>query len=684
MLRMLRSASVLALACWCMVAAGCAGRTSAVEQRQAVESAMSQVKPALVRIAIVEPSHYDGRESKFVASGSGVIVSPDGHVVTNHHVAGKAVRIVCTLPNREEVPAELVGTDAATDIAVVRLLPETPTTFPYARFGDSDAIRVGDTVLALGSPLGLSQSVTMGIVSNTEMVIPSIYRTEFRLDGENIGELVRWIGHDAEIHGGNSGGPLINLAGEIVGINEISFGLAGAIPGNLARAVADQIIANGSVRRAYAGFSMQPLPKSLDTQEGVLIATVFEGSPAAKANVQTGDIVTAIAGQPVRVQFFEDLPPVNNLIANLPIGEPVPLAIRRGSSDIVLTLVPEVRLPARPRDFEVREWGITARDLSVFSQLEMARETSNGVLVSSTRPGGPAAKAKPDIRRGDVIVRVDDEPVPTFEAFQNMTRRVVADSDRPVEVLVEYERDRETLLTVVSVGIEELNDPGRDVRRAWLPMESQVLTPDLATRLGLSGTRGVRVTRLYDDRPEDFPFQVGDIITHIDDEEIEASQPHDIEVFRTMVRQYSITAMPEFRVIRGGEPITLTSALVLSPLKSREMVRHRDLDFEFIVREATYHERQDPKLRGVTVEVVVESVTEGGWASLGDLRVGDIVVALAGSPIASLADARAALAKVHEQRPRRVPVRVRRGIQDLYLELEPFWDDRPTGKEVAP
>jgi membrane-associated protease RseP (regulator of RpoE activity) len=145
-----------------------------------------------------------------------------------------------------------------------------------------------------------------------------------------------------------------------------------------------------------------------------------------------------------------------------------------------------------------------------------------------------------------------------------------------------------------------------------------------------------------------------------------------------MVRQYAVSARPEFTVLRGEQTLRLESPLVLAPLKAREMARHRDLDFEFIVREATWYEKQDPKLAGVAVDVVADSVTDGGWASLAGLQVGDVLVELNGRPMASLDDVAAALEDVHARKPARVMVRVRRGIQDLFLEMEPFWDRAPT------
>jgi len=647
--------------------------TSSYNQ-EVFDEAVGKVKPALVRIQIVEPTYRQGRELKFVATGSGSIITDDGYVITNHHVAGKAIRIMCTMSNREEIPAILIGTDPATDVAVIKLTPETPRKFSIVKFGNSDAVQVGDPVLALGSPLGLSQSVTNGIIANTEMVIPD-YAGGLELDGENVGNLVRWFGHDAQIFGGNSGGPLVNLQGEMIGVNEIGFGLSGAIPGNLAREVAFEIIEKGMVERAFIGMSAQPLLKAQENMQGVLLSSVYKNSPAEKAGLQSGDIITSVAGKPVSALFTEDLMAINQTFGSLSIDEPSELKLIRDGEKMMVEIVPTLRQSNLTKNEVYKGWGMTIRDLTQPILLSIAREKEQGVMVTSVSQGAPVSKSKPNIKYGDIITKINGETVADLKSFEEINSTLEpAEGDELVDTLVEFERDGEIFLTVVEVGIEELEDPGLEVRKAWLPMETQVLTKEIAEQMGMEDQKGVRVTRIYSIAGDDYPFQVGDILTKMDDEEIDASDEVDSEVFRTMVRNYRLSAIAEFEVIRDGEIVSFESGFLPSPRRSREMERYRDIEFEFILRDATFFDRQDERLKGLEFSVITDSVTEGGWASLAGLGVGDVLLEIEGNKIESLEDVEESMQKIRDEKPLYVTFKVRRGIQTKYLEIEPFWE----------
>src|SRR3972149_9680654 len=189
--RVLRTVSCIA---WCAGLLTAVEAPAQVAEQPAIDRAVAAVYPSLVRISVVAIDYEEGREIKVGASGSGTIISPDGFVVTHHPVAGRTRRIVCTLSDREEVPADLVGTDPLSDIAVLKLRPATPRTFPAARFGSSARLRRGEPVLAMGGPLSLSQSVTLGVISNLELITPRLLRTALAIDGEDVGSVVRWLG----------------------------------------------------------------------------------------------------------------------------------------------------------------------------------------------------------------------------------------------------------------------------------------------------------------------------------------------------------------------------------------------------------------------------------------------------------------------------------------------------------
>ncbi|MBN2311211.1 MAG: PDZ domain-containing protein, partial [Candidatus Hydrogenedentes bacterium] len=653
--------------------------------RASVERAVSLVKPALVRVEVVSTYYSEGREQKYESSGSGVIISEQGHVVTNHHVAGHSARLVCTLATKEEVEAELVGRDPLTDIAVLKLLPETERSFPVARFGDSSQVRVGDQVLAMGSPMSLSQSVTLGIVSNVELVLPEWMSRwgSFTEDGEDVGALVRWLAHDAEIYGGNSGGPLVNLSGEIVGINEIKIGLSGAIPGNLVRAVTEELIARGEVRRAWLGIRVQPQFKHRTDEGGLVIASVISGSPADKAGVKPGDILVRLGSTEVSVRFAEQLPAFNQLEADLAIGEPVPIVVRRAGEEKQFEVAPVEREEVLPQETEFRQWGITSRDISLLMAKEMKRESREGVLVTSVNAGGPAGSAKPMITRDDVIVQVNDTPVACVQDLRDVTAQITEGQSDPTPALVHFERKSERFVTVVEVGIKELEDPGLEVKKAWLPVQTQVLTRDIVEQVEQPDLTGFRITQVFPgSTAEKAGLKVGDFILAVDDEELTASAPEDYEQLEEWIRQYRIGDTAELLVLRGTERIKIPVELVRSPKLSREMPKYRNESFEFTCRDITFFDKAREKWEQAQAGVLVQEVESGGWAALGMLEEGDLLIAVDGTRIADVKALEERMLEVEEAKPKAIVFQVLRGIHSAFLEIEPNWEpSQDKGKE---
>lgn len=670
------SAFFVALALSASAFAQTASPDTAVVNEQTIDAAVAKVKPALVRIHVVETYYSDGRELKYEASGSGAVITPEGHVVTNHHVAGHAKVIKCTFDDKTELDAVLVGTDALTDIAVLLLKPKEPRTFAVAEWGDSDAIQVGDPVLSMGSPQAISQSVTSGIISNTEMILPEWMERwgGMELDGENVGALVRWIAHDADIYGGNSGGPLVDLSGKIVGINEMRFGLSGAIPGNLAHNVSEQIIANGEVRRAWIGVDVQPRLKYSIEATGALVASVLSDSPAAKAGIKAGDTITSIGGEAVSVKFGEELPAFNLLVNRLAVDKPVDVVLLRDGNEQTISVTPVLREPQEPKEFEVKEWGVTVRNISRMMAKEMKRESTEGVLITSVRPGGPAGNAKPAMNPQDVIVGVGDDAVKNFDDLRRLTDKVVEGATEPVDTLTRFERKTGQFVTVVQVGLKDETDPGLEVKKAWLPVETQVLTQDIAEQLGNAELKGFRITRVFkESTAEKAGLKVGDLILGVDGEPLTASAPEHYEELDARIRQFSTGVSVELQVQRGKEAMKIPVELTRAPLLEREMKRYRDDDFEFTVREVTFFDKSTERWSDEIVGVLVHQVTPGGWAALGGLGDGDLVLEVGGKPTPDTKSLREALEAVRETKASAVVFKVLRGIHTRYLEIEPKW-----------
>lgn len=645
-----------------------------------INDAIRKVYPALVRIYVVMEQGADGRMRKNQGSGSGTIISPEGHVLTNHHVAGRGTRFVCTLSTREEVDATLVGTDALSDLAIIKLdlstrrLKDQP--LPVASFGDSDLLKTGDVVFAMGSPGGLSQSVTRGIVANTSLIAPR-NMGGLSLDGETVGELVRWIGHDAVIFPGNSGGPLVNPAGEIIGVNEVGIAsLGGAIPANLAKKIAAELIEKGSISRSWIGLEIQPLLRHMTEAKGALVSHVWKDSPAAKAGIQPGDLLTKYQGAEIAdCRSGEDLPLFNAMVLSTKPDTEVTIEGMRDGKAQTWKLSTVLREPNEAKESAILEWGITCRDFTRVAALEKSRKSTDGVLVDSVKGGGPSSQSKPALVAGDVIIQANGKPVRNRVDLKEITSAFVKELKKPESMLVEFERGSQKLATVVKIGPAEDIVKPRLAEKAYLGAATQVLTDELSEAYGIPNKKGVRVTVIAPDSPaQKAGLLAGDILLKLDGRVINARRPEDAEVFPELILAFPVDATITLIGLRDGKEQTWSVPLSARPIDDSELREYSDEMFELTLRQLSTAEVDSAKANHhAQGGISVSKVEPSGWAALGGLAPGDVILSINDADTNDLDAVKKTLLSFRESKPRSAVFQVRRNARTMFLEIEPRW-----------
>ncbi len=382
-------------------------------------------------------------------------------------------------------------------------------------------------------------------------------------------------------------------------------------------------------------------------------------------------MLVALGGRDIDVRFGEELPLFNQFVMRLPRGQPIAATVLRDGAPTTLSVVAEDRESVEARVRELPALGITASNLTAWSAKELRRPDRAGVRVDGIRPGGPAAEAKPPLTDDDVIVEIDGKAVRNVEELIAHEARLTAcrtGGPCPATLLT-FERRRERLLTVLEVGRASLRDPGVEARKAWVPVSVQVLTRDLASALGLAGRSGVRVTRLLSGGAAT-GLEVGDIITAVDDTPVQASQSSDSDLFATMIRQYRIGSTAELSVLRSGAERKIAVTLEASPRLAREMKKYEDTDFEFRVRDIAVADRAAVGLPEGQSGVLVEAVREGGWAALGHLADGDVLLTIDGEPVPDVAAVQQKMERVARTKPASVVLKVRRGIRTFFVEMQ--------------
>jgi serine protease Do len=415
------------------------------------------VSPAVVSIKVVSvvkatqqdmPQEFFGQGSPFhgfrmpmpeppaggfkrQGAGSGFIVRDDGIILTNNHVVEDAKEITVTLSDQSEYSGKVIGRDPKTDLAVVKIEPKG--TLPVAKLGDSDALRVGDWVMAIGNPFGLSETVTAGIVSAKGRAIGA-------------GPYDNYIQTDASINPGNSGGPLFNERGEAIGINSAIFSQSGgnigigfAIPINLAKSLLPELETKGSVTRGWLGVSIQKITPELaqsldlDDSHGALVADVTSDGPADNAGIKRGDVIVRYDGK--KVPESAALPA---MVAASPVGKTVTVELlRKGTTkdvDVTIAKLEDHTAEADDSTPHQGKWGLALREVRPEDRERLGLKKGEGVAVADVQPDSPAADA--GVQPGDVILQVNQTPVSSPDDVKEQVAKVTG--DKPLLLLLRH------------------------------------------------------------------------------------------------------------------------------------------------------------------------------------------------------------------------------------------------------
>ena len=354
------------------------------------------------------------REFKQRSLGSGFIISSDGYIFTNNHVIEKADKIRVKLATGKEYDAEVKGKDPTTDIALIKIKPDS--SLPFVTFGDSDTLRIGEWVFAIGNPFGLEHTVTAGIISAKGRVIGS-------------GPYDNFIQTDASINPGNSGGPLFNLDGAVIGINSAivaqAHGIGFAIPINTAKEILADLKSKGSVTRGWLGISIQDITEGIAENlkikdiKGAIVGYVFEGDPADKAGIKTGDIITEISGKKI-----QDAHELTRIVAALRVGEKVNVKVVRDGQEKVF----QVTIGERKGEKEIvlkgeigEYYGMTVQEITPEIARHFGLADQAGVIITQVKEGSPADDA--ELRIQDIILQINKTRIHSMKDFLKATKK---------------------------------------------------------------------------------------------------------------------------------------------------------------------------------------------------------------------------------------------------------------------
>jgi serine protease Do len=416
---LLISISILLLAAPRMALAQTKGLELFDELKSLIISVADSITPAVVHIEVVKKQDTQ----RYQSLGSGLIIDQSGYILTNEHVVDKYVDVTVTLQSNREYPAEVLGADKLTDLALIRIDVPEGVKLHAARLGNSDSLQVGEWVIAVGNPYGFDRTVSFGIVSGKGRVLNIQSSTQL---------LNNFIQTDAAIAPGSSGGPLVNLRGEVIGINSRGMGQTQGftIPINVAIDVRDKLLKSGSIERGWIGIVMQPLNRSYarylkqPEMEGVLIPDVIEGSPADKAGIKPGDVLLSYGDIKLSAEKDDDLNKLTLIIAQTQVGTEKELSIFRGGENKKIKIKVGEQPKVKADEFET-QFGFTVKEITEDMYRTYLLQTRDGVYVSFVDVGTVADKG--DLIDGDVITAVNNRQAPDFKTFKELINAAAND-----------------------------------------------------------------------------------------------------------------------------------------------------------------------------------------------------------------------------------------------------------------
>lgn len=433
-----------ALLCLSWQSASAAGSTRAAELdrldfRAVVKEAKARVFPTVVFIKVVREAMELGQKQSQSVSGSGVLISATGEVLSNWHVVDRAQEVRCLLQDGRAFSARVVGADKDTDVALLQLeLPPDAAPLPFAVLGQSGTLTEGDFVMAMGAPFGLARSVSIGIVSCINRYLPQA------------SEYSTWLQTDASISPGNSGGPLVNTDGEVIGINTRGTTAGGdngfAVPIEVAREVADQIRKDGAMNWSWSGLQLQPL-RDFDRNvyfaetEGAIVAGTDPESPARRAGIQTGDRIVKLNSASFNGLTQEDIPGLRRRLGLLAKDEPAALELVRQGQVLKLELTPRAKGRVEGELLDCPRWDFTLRAINQFDTPDLHFQRAEGVFVFGVKYPGNASRS--GLASRDILLQIDGTDVKTLDEVRALH----------AAALENVASKRRVLLTVLRNGV---------------------------------------------------------------------------------------------------------------------------------------------------------------------------------------------------------------------------------------